>query len=339
MLKRISMSIVIAALLIPSVAQAKKSNSSQIAPSTPRQFSSSMALPGAGGAELTIVATAADEGRANAAISSALSQAAAAAGALTSEVQNINEQPRKTPVTISDKLFGVLDRCIAFSALTDGAFDITGAGDETKPELAKGNWRRLKLKKSDLTLTIKSDDLGIDSTTFGLALRGFIADEVTENLRTQGWTNAQIRIGNVTRNIGRDIHTPWTIRLEAPTEAERNKHAFRAYDYSVGDIATATISPRLFPQGIIDPRSRTVVDNPAVINTIIFASDAAMASAYAIATYTNSVSKIEQGLKFIQSHPEVRGIVIALDGTVMGTSGLGINKPAPTETPQVTADK
>lgn len=326
--------LLITLLLIPAIAHARANNEPGPAetPTTPRQFESAAVLPGAGSAELTIVATHADEGRAMAAISQALSQAASAASALTAEARAINDAPRKTPVTVGEKMIGILERCKEFSAFTQGAFDITGTTQSSGFSFTKRDWRRLKIDRTTTTVTLKSDDISIDLMTFGFALRGFLADDIINELGRQGWGNAQIRIGNVTRSIGRDIHTPWTISVDAPTAAEQGKFAYRAYNYSVGDIATAMISPRLFPEGIVDPRSQSLIKEPAVINAIVFTKDAAMASAYAIATYANSAVKAEYGLQFIQAHPEIKGTVIALDGTVLNSSGLGITKPAYKET-------
>ena len=313
-------------ILIPAITHAIESNEPgpQITSSTPRQFIQNTVLSGAGSAELTIVATAGDEGRAMSAMSRTLGQASGKAGALIAEVAKVNAAPRKQPVAISNELFTILDRCKQFSSLTESAFDITGAAktEGFSQYFFAPNWRKLKLNKKKQTLTIKSKQLEIDPRTFGIVLRGFLADDVIASLTKQGWKNAQIKISNVTRSVGRDIHTAWRIRLDAPTAAERGKYAFRAYDYSVGNVATAMISPRLFPQGIVDPRTRTLVDKPAVINTLVFANDAATATAYAIATYAKSAVDAQRGMNFITGHSEAKAIVIAADGTVLSSKGM-----------------
>lgn len=323
-------------VLIPLVAHTKESDEPGPAMTsfTPRQFTQNAVFTGAGGAELTVVATAGDESRANAAMSQVMGQASAKAGALVAEIATVNAQPRKTPVAISSELYAVLDRCRQFSSFTDSAFDITGAAktEGFMQYFFAPNWRKLKLNRKNQTLTIKSDDLEIDPRTFGLVLRGFLADDIIDGLKKQGWGNAQIRIGNVTRSVGRDIYTPWRIRMDAPTAAETGKYAFRAYDYSVGNIATAMISPRLFPQGIVDPRTRTLVDKPAVINTLIFADEAATATAYAIATYAKSAVDAQRGLNFITAHSEVKAILIAQDGTVLSSKKINMSKPSYAET-------
>ena len=313
-------------VLIPSLAHAKESDEPgpQITSSTRRQFIQNSVLSGAGGAELTIVATAGDEGRAMSAMSGALGQASGKASALVAEVRKVNAAPRKQPIAISKELFTILDRCKQLSSLTESAFDITGAAktEGFSQYFFAPNWRRLKLSKKKQTLTIKSEKLEIDPRTFSIVLRGFLADDIITSLTKQGWKNAQIKISNVARSIGRDIHTAWRIRLDAPTAAEVGKHAFRAYDYSVGNVATAMISPRLFPQGIVDPRTRTLVDRPAVINTIVFANNAATATAYAIAAYAKSAVDAQRGMNFITGHSEVKAIIIAADGTVLSSRGM-----------------
>ena len=322
MKKYLVTALLISAFMTPQIAGAK-AQQEYIAPSTPRQFQSSAGLNGAGLAEITIVATEADSAKAASSMSQALSDASAKANLAMTTISSV--QPN-TPVEIDPWLYVVLERCRAFSALTNGAFDITGTGDKDSSGLFKRDWRSLKLKDGTKTLTLKGDGIQIDPKTFGTALRGFLADEIMSKLTAEGWRNVQVIVGNTTRNIGRDIHTQWTIRMDAPTAAEKGKNAFRAYNYSVSDVGTAMISPALFPEGIIDPRSNTLITSPAVINTMIFAADAATASAYAIATYANSAAKAEQGLQFVHSHPEVKGILIGLDGNVLTSTGLGVSK-------------
>lgn len=335
-MKKILTVVLVLSILIPALAQAKESDQPgpTVTSSTRRQFIQNTVFPSAGGAQLTIVATAGDESRANAAMSQVMGQASAKAGTLIAEVTKVNAQPRKTPVAISSELFAVLDRCRQFSSLTESAFDITGAEktEGFKQYFFAANWRKLKLNKKKQTVTIKSNGLDIDPRTFGIMLRGFLSDDIIASLKKQGWSNAQIRIGNVTRSIGRDIHTAWRIRLDAPTAADAGKYAYRAYDYSVGNIATAMISPRLFPQGIIDPRTRTLVDKPAVINTLIFADEASTATAYAIAAYAKSAVDAQRGLNFITAHSEVKAILIAEDGTVLSSKKISMSKPSYAET-------
>ncbi len=317
----------VATLIAPltHAASAAKEPGPALSPSTTRQFTSASSLPMLGGAEVTIVAPSADEVKAMASIASALSESSATAAALMAETKVVNDAPRKTAVPVSEKFVKVIERCKNFSALTDNAFDITGATEAGSVFTAR-NSRQLKTDMGAKTLTIKADDVQIDPSAFAVALKGFIADDVIESFKTQGWTSAQIKIDNISRSIGSDIHTPWTIQVDAPTEAERGKSAFRAYNYSVSDIATAIVSPRVFPQGIMDPRTRTLVDKPAIINAIVFASDAATATAYAIAAYANSAKSADAGLAFVQSHPEIKGIIIGLDGNVIKSKGLTINQ-------------
>jgi len=323
-------------ILVPSIAQAKDNDEPgpKVTQSTPRQFTQTAVLPSAGGAELTIVTTAGNEGQAKAAMSQAFGHASTKASALMAEVSKVNAQPRKTPIAISPELFSVLDSCRRFSIHTDSAFDITSAPktEGFSNYFFAPNWRKLKLNKKKQTVTIKSDKLEIDPRTFGLVLRGFLADDIITSLNKAGWNNVQIRISNVTRSTGRDIHTPWRIRMDAPTAAEAGKHAYRAYDYSVGDVASAMISPRLFPQGIVDPRTRTLVTDPAVINAIVFAKDASTATAYAIATYAKSATDAQRGANFITARSEVKGILIAPDGEVITSAKFNMTKPTYAET-------
>jgi thiamine biosynthesis lipoprotein ApbE len=323
-------------VLIPFVTHASESDEPgpAMTSSTPRQFTQGAVFPSAGAAELTIVGTAADEGNANAAMSQVMGQASTKAGALMAEVANVNAQPRKTPVAVSKDLFTVLERCRNFSTFTDSAFDITSApkAEGFKNYFFAPNWRKLKLNKKNQTVAIKSDTLEIDPRTFSIMLRGFLADDIIDSLYKAGWKNVHVSIGNVTRSVGHDIHTPWRIRLDAPTEAETGKYAFRAYEYSVSDVAAAMVSPRLFPQGIVDPRTRTLVTDPAVINALVFANDAATATAYAIATYAKSAVNAQRGANFITARSEVKGILIAPDGTVITSAKMNMSKPTYAET-------
>lgn len=91
------LAIVIALLvLIPQIASATKNEPGPtVTSSTPRQFVQTAVLPSAGGAELTIVSTAGNEGQAKKAMSQAFGYASTKAGMLMAEVNKVNAQPRK----------------------------------------------------------------------------------------------------------------------------------------------------------------------------------------------------------------------------------------------------
>jgi thiamine biosynthesis lipoprotein ApbE len=296
---------VAAAMLVPAVSYARRSRKPKIPPSTPRQFIQNIALTRLGATEITIVATEADKDRAEADLSTAMANASTSANQLVSDMDAINDAPRKTPVEVSDKLIAILNRCKNFSSLTKGGFDITNSG----------NWKKIKAKSSSNTVTLKNNDAQIDPSTFAVALKGFIVDDTLTELKSKGWTNVQVKIDNVTNNIGRDIWTPWKVRIGVGNE--RGKYAFRAFDYSVGDVASSKVSPSQFP---------STENPPEVSNAIVFAQNAATAAAYSLAIYAFSVKNPEKGLKFIQTHPEVQGIIIARDGRMLTSTELSTKK-------------
>lgn len=284
---------VVISLLVPVVAHARRGREPQIPPTTPRQFISAIDMPRVGAVEVTIIATEADKERAEADLSATLSNALSMANTIMSDIDAINAAPRKTTLEVSDKPPLILERCKEFAAQTKGDFDIT----------ANGKWKKIKVKSKSKTVTLKHEDMEIDTNTFSLILRGFIVDDMMQELKGKGWNNVQVELANVVRTAGRNIHTPWTVRIGA--ESEEGKHAFRAFDYSVGNVATAKMSTPYYP---------LQTDDPAVIKTIVFAQDAFTATAYAVAAFAKGTKKAEDGIKFIQMHPEVKGIVIAKDG-------------------------
>jgi thiamine biosynthesis lipoprotein ApbE len=300
-MKRLLIVAVVIAISVPAMSYARRSRQPKVPPSTPRQFIQNIALTRLGGTEITIVATESDKDRAEADLSAAMANASTSANQLVSDMDAINDAPRKTPVEVSDKLIAILNRCKTFSSLTKGGFDITGSGD----------WKKIKVKSGNNTVTIKSENAQIDPSTFSVALKGFIVDETLIELKGKGWTNVQVKIGNVTNNIGRDIWTPWKVRVGVGSET--GKYAFRAFDYSVGDVATSKVSPSQFP---------STESPPEVSNTIVFAQDAATAAAYSLAIYAFSVKNPEKGFKFIQTHPEVQGIIVARDGRMLTSTEL-----------------
>jgi thiamine biosynthesis lipoprotein len=155
----------------------------------------------------------------------------------TSEVANLNARASAEPVSVSAEMFALLERAIALSRETDGAFDITIAplvrcwgfmqGQGSVPsdeqiEEARSNigFQWLLLNKTDRTVRFLRPGMMLDFGAFG---KGYAVDCAVEILRESGIASALLHGGTSTVfGMGRaEADSGWKIAVTgAPPDEE-----------------------------------------------------------------------------------------------------------------------
>lgn len=152
----------------------------------------------------------------------------------SSELSRINARAGAGPVVTDPEVFALLERALAFSRLSGGAFDITvgrlmkawgffrGAGrypsdEELQRALAETGWRRVRLDARARTVRFLSPGLELDPGGIG---KGYALDRVAELLRGAGVTAALINSGSSSIYA---LGAPpgkagWTVRVPDPLE-------------------------------------------------------------------------------------------------------------------------
>ncbi len=303
--------------------------------SGPRQFIQSVALSNGVGATITVVADQSEESRVSGIIGQTLSELSrvdlAANGAGEGEIAKINALTKGQQITLSDEVFNFIAKARELAEQTKGWFDITHS--EAGGWFSANNYRKVSLNGETKTLSFKADGMQIEVSTIWPA---YLADLAMTKATAEGLTDVKIEIGNVSRNVGQDIYTPWKVAVNIPNPNSQN--AYRAYEYSFANKAVATLTPeKLNGTTLIDPRNNQPVSNN-FRNVTVFGGDSMTASAFAVALYTLGP---KDARAFAEDHPEVKGIFVDDAGQLSSSRELTITHKnyATEEQPAVTVDR
>lgn len=325
--------VVASALAFAAPALAKSKVAKEPVQTGPRQFIQTVSLNGID-ATITIVADWSEEGRMQAVISNILSDLSRVDqeinGTSDGEIVKINALPKGKKITLSDELFTFLTKARDLANLTDGWFDITRSS--SGGWFSAKNYHKLALDSKNRTFAFEGKDMQIDISNIWPA---YLADKVMDKLVAEGITNVKVEVGNVNRNIGQDIYTPWNVSVDIPNPNSVN--AYRSYVYSFSNKAVASLTPDRISNPIIDPRNNQPVLNNFK-NVTVFGGDSMTASAFAVALYTLGP---KDAPAFADQHPEVKGIFVNGEGNVSSSSDLTITHPnyADEQVPGPTVDR
>lgn len=302
-------------LLIPSVAVSAitktKEEGAQQNPSVTRQFSAQGTLTGGAPVSITVIAPSSDEGTAQSAMSAALSRARTldnelfSADGVEAQIERLKAgEPLKLPAAA----FEMISKAVELSGTTNGWYDVSAPSD--KGVFTQKDWRRIVLDRDAQTISFKSAGMRLDLKRIAT---GHAVDVMMNALKEAGFSNARVAAGPVERISGRDIFSPWNIRIEFDVTGE---YAHRAYNYNLTSVSATTVTPDGLASGLIDARSRKPVAHGSLKSVTVLASDAATATAYALAAYTLGP---KVGLRFIEAHPETQGIIVDGAGTLLAS--------------------
>ncbi|MHC4394771.1 MAG: FAD:protein FMN transferase [Planctomycetota bacterium] len=247
-----------------------------------------------------------------------------------SQLSRLNKDAYKAPVKVDQSLFEVLQRSVAFSRKTDGAFDITigplvdlyrrvgeekiaPSDEQITRAKSKVGFEKLKLDEQNKTVKFTVDGMKLD---LGAIAKGYAIDKAVEAMQTCRAIGGMIDIGGDIRCFGTPPRgkTKWLIGLQDPTEKEvaigTNQLLLKL---ELTDNAVATSG---------DYRRFTLIDGKKyshIINRRTGSSAAGLSSvtiisrnatdADALATAV-SVMGAEKGLTLIEKIPQTEAILI-----------------------------
>jgi len=327
--------IVLAAItLIPSIAStAVTTDKAEEPTATPTQTSAIVDLSqfsasdntGLGAVAATVVSSPGDKGRAEVALSRALSRARAFAMEIPGLEEKLNSLAKGERIELTPETFDFVFKAKQLSSQTHGWYDLTAPSP--KGSFMKKDWRRVKLDSSSRTVWLRSEGMTFDLSRLAT---GYAADLMMGELAESGFANAMVEMGTVQSNKGRDIFTPWNVTIGfGEGTASANAGAYRAYRYNVKDVAAATVTPQGLGNGLIDAHNKKPVKPDGVRSVTVFAHDATTATAFAIAAYTLGP---KHGLRYIESHPEMMCVIVDGGGELFASKNMNI-----TNTPERSA--
>ena len=249
-----------------------------------------------------------------------------------SELSLINREAGRGPVRVGDEMMRLLDSAQQFSALSDGAFDITYASvgrlfdyrqrlrpSEAQLAVARAavGYRNLQLDLQAGTVRFCKPGMCIDLGGFA---KGHAVDNASRLLRERGIAHANVSAGGDSRVIGDRRGWPWMIGVRDPQHEEKIIAMLPLVDTS---ISTSGDYERYFDEGgvryhhLIDPA--TGKSPNSVRSVTILAADVLTSEAYSKMVF---VMGLGRGLQLINAHQGIDAVIVDAAGKLHYSSGL-----------------
>ncbi|MAR92317.1 MAG: FAD:protein FMN transferase [Pseudomonadota bacterium] len=248
-----------------------------------------------------------------------------------SQLARVNREAAQQPVAVSPELFELIATANRFSALSDGAFDITFAslghrfnyrkGVRPSPQQAKTareliDYRQLQLNPDRHTVGFARAGMRID---LGGIAKGHAVDRGIDLLRRAGVKHAIITAGGDSRLLGDHRGRPWILGIKHP----RGESSVMKLPLENVAISTSGDYERYFEvdgvryHHIIDPASGDSARG--LISVSILAPRSLEADALSTTVF---VLGAEQGLKLINGMPGISAILIDHNGQITYSNDL-----------------
>jgi thiamine biosynthesis lipoprotein len=249
-----------------------------------------------------------------------------------SELSRINAGAAAGPVALSAEMYGLLERAIAFSQASDGAFDITYAAAGQLYDYRAGvapaadalaaarplvGWRHLQLDPATRSVRFARPGVRIDLGGFA---KGHAVDNSVAILRRLGIAHAMVAAGGDSRVLGDRRGRPWTIAIRDPRREGEVVALLPLEDVS---ISTSGDYERFFEREgvrfhhLLDPRTGRSPDG--VRSVTVLADDGLTSEAFSKIVF---VLGVEAGLRFVDAHPGIDAVIVDAHGDLHYSDGL-----------------
>jgi thiamine biosynthesis lipoprotein len=238
----------------------------------------------------------------------------------TSELMQLCAKAGGPPVPVSPELFYVLEKAVAVSRLSDGAFDVTVGPvvrlwrrcrrtqrlpepDQLAAARALVGYQNIRLDAAKRTVQLLKPGMQLD---LGGIAKGYTADEALKVLQAHGIDRALVAAGGDIAVSGPPPDQPrgWSIAIAPADESERNAPpTLFLHDGAVstsGDAEQHVVIDGRRYSHIVDPRTGIGLTDP--ITATVVARRGIDADSL---TKVVSVLGPERGLKILESLPNV----------------------------------
>lgn len=255
-----------------------------------------------------------------------------------SQTSEINKYSGIKPVKVDKELLQLIERAIAISKLTDGAFDISYASmdkiwkfdgsmtkmpseEEIKNSVINVGYQNIILNKEDLTVYLKLQGMKIG---FGAIGKGYAADQAKALLIQNGVSAGIINASGDMNTWGKQPNgEDWKVALTNPFN---KNNVFALLPVNEGAVVTsgnyekyASFNGKRYTH-IIDPR--TGYPSHGIISVTVFAPKAELADALATSVF---VMGTEVGLNRINQLSNIECIIIDDLGNIHKSNNVKIN--------------
>lgn len=260
----------------------------------------------------------------------------------TSDVAKLREAAGKNFVSLHDEVYYMLVVSQQYSALSNGAWDVTmgpiinlwgigtdaqriPADNEIKEKLQLVGYHKLLLREADKSAMLMEKGMEID---LGGIAKGFAADEVRKIYKKYKIENGLINLGASTMYaIGKNKEgKPWAVGIKHPRKDDRNTY-LGVVHLEEEALSTSGDYERFFEENgkryhhIFDPKTGYPADSGAMSDTIVIGGDVTDCGMLSdLLTTTVFILGPEKGIAFIASLPDAMGgEITAKDGQIYTT--------------------
>lgn len=254
----------------------------------------------------------------------------------SSETSQINRYAGLTPVAVSKETFGLIERSIRISRVTQGAFDITyGSVDkrlwnfdttmtslpdaETAKKMVRLiDYRNILLDREQGTVFLKNAGMRIG---FGGIGKGYAADRARQLLKTRGVTSGIINAsGDLSVWGSQPDGRPWTIGVVHPDASDKPFSYMQLNNMAVATSGNyekyAVINGKKYSH-TIDPRTGLPVTGIKSVTIITPYAEIADAMATPV-----MVMGIKAGLDMINQMKDIECILIDGDNRIYTSANI-----------------
>lgn len=254
-------------------------------------------------------------------------------------VSEINRNAGIKPVKVTPELYGLTERALQFSKMTDGAFDISFASmdkiwkydgsmtsvpseEAVKKSVQKVGYKNIILDKKNSTIFLKLPGMKIG---FGSIGKGYAADKTKELMISKGVPAGIINASGDMNTWGKQPDgKEWTIGITNPMNQNKVFATFPLSGNAVvtsGDYEKFVILEGKKYSHIIDPR--TGYPARGISSVTVFASSAELANGFSTSIM---VMGKEAGLNLINQIPGMSCVIVDENGHISYSDTIDIKK-------------
>lgn len=249
-----------------------------------------------------------------------------------SQLSQVNAHAHERPVQVDADIIEVVERALAMSKLSGGAFDITYASvgylydyrahqrptdDQIAAALPGVDYRQVQVDHAARTIRFLRPGVRID---LGGIAKGYAVDRSIDHLRAMGIRHAMVNAGGDTRLLGDRRGKPWVVGIRDPRNEGRVVTRLPLDDEA---ISTSGDYERYFEEDgvryhhiLVPGTGRTA---RGVRSATVLGADATLTDALSTTVF---VLGVERGMRLIAGLPGVEAVIVDDAGRIFYSDGL-----------------
>ena len=249
-----------------------------------------------------------------------------------SQLSQVNAHAHERPVQVDADIIEVVERALAMSKLSGGAFDVTYASvgylydyrahqrpneQQIAAALPGVDYRQVQVDREARTIRFPRKGVRID---LGGIAKGYAVDRSIDHLRKLGIEHAMVNAGGDTRLLGDRRGKPWVVGIRDPRSEGRVVTRLPLEDEA---ISTSGDYERYFEEDgvryhhILVPG--TGQSARGVRSATVIGADATLTDALSTTVF---VLGVERGMRLIAGLPGVEAVVVDDEGRIYYSDGL-----------------